>query len=97
MMARDRRYGTRRTSRKALKARVGIATAVLAGGGVTAAAVVMATSHPAGTAQSAAYSARFNNEGAALNSAVREWNSSRGERVLPARRPHPGAWIQPDR
>jgi hypothetical protein len=78
MMARDRRYGTRRTSRKALKARVGIATAVLAGGGVTAAAVVMATSHPAGTAQSAAYSARFNSEGTTLSSAVREWKSSRG-------------------
>jgi hypothetical protein len=78
MMARDRRYGARRTSRTALKARVGIATAVLAGGGVTAAAVLMATSHQAGTAQPAAYSARFANEGAALSSAVREWNSSRG-------------------
>lgn len=77
-MARDRRYGTRRTSRKALKARVGIATAVLAGGGVTAAAVVMATSHPASTARPAAYSARFASEGTALSSAVREWNSSRG-------------------
>jgi len=78
MMARDRRYGTSRTSRKALKARVGIATAVLAGGGVTAAAVVMATSHPGSTALPAAYSARFANEGSTLSSAVREWNSSRG-------------------
>jgi hypothetical protein len=77
MMARDRRYGTRRKSPRALKARVGIATAVLAGGGVTAAAVVMVTGHPAGTAQSAAFSARLENEATALSSAVRQWNTSR--------------------
>jgi hypothetical protein len=77
MMPRDRRYGTRRAMPKALKARVGIATAILAGGGVAAAAVLMAASHPAGTAQPAAFSARFDNEGSTLSSAVREWNSSR--------------------
>jgi hypothetical protein len=74
MMARDRRYRSRRTSPKAL---AGIATAILVGGGVTAAAVAMATSHPATTAQSAAYSARFENEGTALSTAVRQWNTSR--------------------
>ncbi len=75
MMARDRRYRSRRTSPKAL---AGIATAILAGGGVTAAAAAaMATGHPATTAQSAAYSARLENEGTALSSAVRQWNTSR--------------------
>jgi len=72
MMARDRRYG-----KSHVKTRIGIATAVLAGGAVAAAAVI-ATSHGAAPqATSAAYSSRFGNEGTAISSAVSNWNGSR--------------------
>ena len=57
MMARDRRYG-----KSSMKTRVGIATAVLVGGAVAAAAVV-ASHGAASTATSAAYASRFGNEG----------------------------------
>jgi len=72
MMARDRRYG-----KSHVKTRVGIATAVLAGGAVAAAAVI-ATSHGAAPqATWAAYSSRFGNEGTAISSAMSSWNGSR--------------------
>jgi hypothetical protein len=71
MMARDRRYGKSTT-----KTRVGIATAVLVGGAVAAAAVV--ASHGAvPTATSAAYASRSGNEGTVISSAMSSWNSSR--------------------
>ena len=72
MMARDRRY-----RKSSVKARVGIATAVLAGGAVTAAAVLAGNHGAASVATSAAFSSRFSNEGAALNSALSNWGSSR--------------------
>jgi len=76
MMARDRRYGKSRQA--ALKTRVGLATAVLLGGGAVAAAAVAATSHPASTAaEPAAYTARFGNEGTLLSSALSDWSWSK--------------------
>jgi hypothetical protein len=71
MMARDRRYGKRPT-----KTRVGIATAVLVGGAVAAAAVV-ASHGAAPTATSAAYASRFGNEGTMISSALDSWSWSR--------------------
>ena len=53
MMARDRRYG-----KSSVKTRVGIATAVLVGGAVAAAAVV-ASHGAAPAATSAAYASRY--------------------------------------
>jgi hypothetical protein len=71
MMARDRRYG-----KSSVKTRVGIATAVLVGGAVAAAAVV--SSHGAApTATSAAYASRFGNEGTMISSAMNTWSSNR--------------------
>jgi len=71
MMARDRRYGKRPA-----KTRVGIATAVLVGGAVAAAAVV--ASHGAvPAAASAAYASRFGNEGTMISSALNSWSWSR--------------------
>ena len=71
MMARDRRYG-----KSSVKTRVGIATAVLVGGAVAAAAVV--SSHGAApTATSAAYASRFGNEGTMISSAMNSWSWSR--------------------
>jgi len=76
MMARER-YGKGRRQ-ASVKGRVGIATALLVGGGSIAAITVAATSHGAATtAQPAAYAARFSNEGAALNSVMTEWGQSR--------------------
>ncbi len=72
MMARDRRYG-----KNSVKARVGIATAVLAGGAVAAAALVASNHGAASTATSAAFPARFGNEGNALSMALSSWNGSR--------------------
>jgi hypothetical protein len=71
MRARDRRYG-----KSSVKTRVGIATAVLAGGAVAAAAVV-AGHGAAPAATSAAYSSRFGNEGTMISSAVNSWSWSR--------------------
>jgi hypothetical protein len=79
MMGRDRRNG-----RANLKARVGIATAVLVGGGAIGVAAVAATSHGANpAAQSAGYSARYahythyTSEWNQLNSAMNAWSWSR--------------------
>jgi hypothetical protein len=78
MMARER-YGKGRPA--AMKTRVGIATAVLVGGGSIAAVAVAATGNGAAnhgaTAQPAAYAARFGSEGTTLNSALNEWGQSR--------------------
>ena len=71
MRARDRRYG-----KSSVKTRVGIATAVLVGGAVAAAAVV-ASHGAAPAATSAAYSSRFGNEGTVLSSAMSNWNGAR--------------------
>ena len=71
MRARDRRYG-----KSPVKTRVGIATAVLVGGAVAAAAVV-ASHGAAPAATSAAFSSRFGNEGSILSSAMTSWNGSR--------------------
>ena len=71
MMARDRRYG-----KSPVKTRVGIATAVLVGGAVAAAAVL--SSHGAATtATSAAYASRFGNEGTMISSAMNSWSWNR--------------------
>jgi hypothetical protein len=76
MMARER-YGKGRRQ-ATMKRRVGIAAALLAGGGSIAAVAVAGTSHGAATAaQPAAYAASFSNEGAALNSVMAEWGQSR--------------------
>ena len=75
MMARERYRKGRQAS---MKSRVGMATALLVGGGSIAAVAVAATSHgTATTAQPAAYAARFGNEGATLNSVMTEWGQSR--------------------
>ena len=71
MKARDRRYG-----KSPVKTRVGIATAVLAGGAV-AAAMVAANHGVTSTATSAAYSTGYSSEGTLLNSALSSWGSSR--------------------
>ena len=72
MRARDRRYG-----KSSVKTRVGIATAVLVGGAVAAAAVV-ASHGAAPAATSAAYASRFgSNEGTMISSAMNSWSGSR--------------------
>lgn len=73
MMARDRRYG-----KSSVKTRVGIATAVLVGGAVAAAAVV-ASHGAAPAATSAAYASHLgsNNEGTMISSAMNSWSGSR--------------------
>lgn len=61
-----------------MKSRVGIATALLAGGGSIATIAVATASHGAATtAQPAAYAARYSNEGATLNSVITDWGQSR--------------------
>jgi hypothetical protein len=76
MMARER-YGKGRRQ-ASMKSRVGIATALLVGGGSIAAIAVATTSHGAATtAQPAAYAARYSNEGATLNSVLNDWGRSR--------------------
>jgi hypothetical protein len=72
MMARDRRYG-----KSSVKARVGIATAVLVGGAVAAGAVLASNHGVASTATSAAYSSGYSSEGTLLNSAMNSWGWSR--------------------
>ena len=72
MRARDRRYG-----KSPVKTRVGIATAILAGGAVAAGAVLAANHGAAATATSAAYSSHAGNEGTILSSAMSNWNWSR--------------------
>jgi hypothetical protein len=76
MMAREH-YGKGRRH-ASMKSRVGIAAALLAGGGSIAAVAIAGTSHSAATtARPAAYAARVSNEGAALNSVMAEWGQSR--------------------
>lgn len=73
MMARARRYG-----KSSVKTRVGIATALLAGGAVAAGAVLASSHGAATTATSAAYSSSYNgNVGSTLSSAMGSWNWSR--------------------
>jgi hypothetical protein len=73
MMARARRYG-----KSSVKTRVGIATALLAGGAVAAGAVLASSHGAATTATSAAYSSSYNgNVGNTLSSAMGNWNWSR--------------------
>jgi hypothetical protein len=72
MRARDRRYG-----RSPVRTRVGIATAMLAGGAVAAGAALAASHGPAATATSAAYSSHAGNEGTILSSAMSNWSWSR--------------------
>jgi len=72
MMARARRYGN-----SSVKTRVGIATALLAGGAVAAGAVLASSHGAATTATSAAYSSSYNgNVGSTLSSAMGNWNWS---------------------
>jgi len=72
MMARARRYG-----KSSVKTRVGIATALLAGGAVAAGAVLASSHGAATTATSAAYSSSYNgNVGNTLSSAMGNWNWS---------------------
>jgi hypothetical protein len=75
MMARNRRYGRSRTA--VLRTRVGIATAALLGGGAIAGLAVAATGGSAGIAAApAAHTARFDNEGTMLSTALSDWGSS---------------------
>jgi hypothetical protein len=67
-MGRDRRNG-----RANLKTRVGIATAVLVGGGAIGVAAVAATSHGATPTASAGYSRSYNTPWTQLNSAMDNW------------------------
>jgi hypothetical protein len=76
MMTRER-YGKGRRQAP-MKSRVGIATALLVGGGSIAAIAVATANQPgATTAQPAAYAARFSNEGAELNSVITGWGQSK--------------------
>ena len=72
MRARDRRYG-----KSPVRTRVGIATAILAGGAVAAGVVLAANHGAAATATSAAYSSHAGNEGTILSSAMSNWSWSR--------------------
>ena len=75
-MARDRLYRKSRQAR--LRTRVGLAAAVLAGGGAIGVAAVAATSHPAATAaKPAAYTSQVSNEGTMLSAAMTDWSRSR--------------------
>jgi hypothetical protein len=76
MMARNRRYGRSRTA--VLKTRIGIGTAVVLGGGAIAGVALATTSHTGGIAAApAAHTARFENEGTMLASAMADWGSSK--------------------
>jgi hypothetical protein len=74
MMGRDRRYGRRAN----LKARVGVATAILVGGGAIAVAAVAATSHGSALAAQPAGFSRSGHESewSQLNSAINEFGTS---------------------
>ncbi len=74
MMARLRYRNSRQA---AMKTRVGIAAAVLAGGGSIAAVAIATTNHgPVPVAKPAAYAAQFGGEGATLSAAMNEWGQS---------------------
>ena len=72
MRARDRRYG-----KSPVKTRIGIATAILAGGAMAAGAALAANHGAVATATPAAYSSHAASEGTILSSAMNNWNSSR--------------------
>ncbi|MDQ2813576.1 MAG: hypothetical protein M3Z75_17340 [Actinomycetota bacterium] len=74
MMARQR-YGKSRQA--SMKTRLGLAAAVLAGGGSIAAVGVVATSHPGVTAEPAGYATSSGHEGAALSSVMTQWGQAR--------------------
>jgi hypothetical protein len=76
MIARDRHFGNSR--RTTLRSRIGIATAVLVGGGAIAAGAVVATSHGTPTkVQTAGYAHGYSSEWTTLNSAMNNWSWSR--------------------
>ena len=76
MMARDRHYRKSRQAR--LRTRVGIAAAVLAGGGAIGVAAVAVTSHPAAAeAKPAAYTSWSGNAGTMLSAAMSDWSRSK--------------------
>lgn len=67
----------RKSRQAAVKTRVAIAAAVLAGGGSMAAVAIAATNHGAvPAARPAAYAAGFGNEGTTLSSVLNEWGRS---------------------
>jgi len=75
MMARQR-YGKSRQA--SMKTRLGLAAAILAGGGSLAAVAVATTGHPGvPTARPAGYVNSFSNEGAALSSVMTQWGQAR--------------------
>jgi len=75
-MARDRQYRKSRQAR--LRTRVGLAAAVLAGGGAIGVAAVAVTSHPAATeVKPAAYTSWSGNEGTMLSAAMSDWSRSK--------------------
>ena len=79
MMGRERRY---RNGKVSLKTRVGIATALVVGGGAIGVAAVAATSHGSPTAaKSDAFSSPVkgitSSEGVTLGSALADWNKAR--------------------
>jgi len=75
-MARDRLYRKSRQAR--LRTRVGLAAAVLAGGGAIGVAAVAVTSHPAAAeAKPAAYTSWSGNEGTMLSAAMSDWSRSK--------------------
>ena len=75
-MARDRLYRKSRQAR--LRTRVGLAAAVLAGGGAIGVAAVAVTSHPAATeVKPAAYTSWSGNEGTMLSAAMSDWSRSK--------------------
>jgi len=76
MMARDRHYRKSRQAR--LRTRVGLAAAVLAGGGAIGVAAVAVTGHPTATAaKPAAYTSWSSSEGTMLSAAMSDWSWSR--------------------
>ena len=82
MMGRNQRHPAGRRGSK-LKARIGIATAVVVGGGAIGAVAMATTSHPAATkAESAGYSSSYSNwsnQGNVLNAGLSDysWSQSR--------------------
>ena len=75
-MARDRLYRKSRQAR--LRTRVGLAAAVLAGGGAIGVAAVAVTSHPAATeVKPAAYTSWSGNAGTMLSAAMSDWSRSK--------------------
>jgi hypothetical protein len=76
MMARLRYRNSRQAG---MKTRVGVAAAILAAGGTTAAVAIAAANHGSVTAaKPAAYAAKLGNEGTALSSVLNEWSQSTG-------------------